>query len=130
MTHEKAYRTFRCKCLHVSVNDKYKNMWLHQQRCLRIWLDVDTLSSVCFKYITWKIINHWFLEMATLVWTSMQGILHSDYISFSYLFFFLNLFPALRRNWHRMLMKWDLIFQSRCVTAEHQKAPRFHRTKF
>lgn len=79
-------------CLHVSVNDKFKNMWLHQQRCLRIWLDVDTFSSVYFKYITWKIINHWFLEMATLVRTSMQGILHSNCTSFSYLFSYLFFF--------------------------------------
>lgn len=28
------------------------------------------LPSLCFEYITWKLINHWFLEIGTLMWTA------------------------------------------------------------
>lgn len=76
-------------CVYLSAL-MIKNTQLLQERCLRIWLNVDSLPLPCFKYITWKIINHWFPEKSTLAWTTLHraSCIAIVYLSHLFLFFF------------------------------------------
>lgn len=84
-TYVRADVTFRCTRLPGTLKVKIRTRdW--PRKTPDNLTQCGILPSLCFKYITWKLSGHRFLEMATLIWIGIQGAVHSYFISFSSIF--------------------------------------------